>query len=131
MKTQITTNFSKEEFNSKDGATMPDDVFCNVVKLANQLQILRNHLGKPIIINSGYRSPQHNKKVGGSPNSQHLLGKACDIRTGRYSPLEIYNTIEKLILDGGMMQGGLGLYDTFVHYDIRKTKARWDFRTRE
>lgn len=125
MKTQITSNFSKEEFNSKDGATMPDDVFCNIVKLANQLQILRNHIGKPIVINSGYRSPSHNKNVGGAKNSQHVLGKAADIRIAGMTSREVYNTIEKLINSGDMLQGGLGYYPNFVHYDIRKNKARW------
>ena len=38
------------------------------------------------------------------------------------TPLEVYNAIEKLIDDGDMLQGGLGLYDSFVHYDIRGTR---------
>lgn len=77
---RLTANFTKKEFDSKDGEEMPQDVFFNIVKLANQLQILRSKLKRPIKINSGYRSPQHNKNVGGSPNSQHLLGKASDIK---------------------------------------------------
>jgi hypothetical protein len=54
---KLTNNFSKSEFDSKDGAEMPDDVLENVKKLAGYLQILRDHLGKSIKINSGYRSP--------------------------------------------------------------------------
>lgn len=125
----ITKNFSKSEFDSKDGAQMPDNILVNVVKLACNLQRLRDAIGKPIIINSGYRSEAHNRKVGGSPNSQHLLGKAADIRVSGMTSGQIANEIEKLILKGEMLQGGLGIYDTFAHYDIRKTQARWDYRT--
>lgn len=127
----ITKNFSKSEFNSKDGAQMPDNILVNVVKLACNLQRLRDTIGKPIIINSGYRSEAHNRSVGGSPNSQHLLGKAADIRVSGMTSVEIANEIERLIIKGEMLQGGIGIYDTFVHYDIRKIKARWDFRTKK
>jgi uncharacterized protein YcbK (DUF882 family) len=71
---KLTNNFSKSEFDSKDGAEMPDDVLENVKKLAEQLQILRDFLNVPIKINSGYRSPAHNKKIGGVKNSIHLTG---------------------------------------------------------
>lgn len=125
---ELTKNFSKKEFDSKDGAKMPDSILVNVMKLACNLQRLRDAIGKPIIINSGYRSESHNKNVGGSPNSQHLYGKAADIRVSGMTPAQIANEIEKLILQGEMLQGGLGIYDTFVHYDIRGKKARWDFR---
>ena len=45
----------------------------------NVLQPLRDYLGEPVIINSGYRSPELNKKVGGEKESQHLKGEAADI----------------------------------------------------
>lgn len=125
---KLTKNFTKEEFDSKDSAVMPYPVYCNVQKLANQLQVLRDLVGKPISINSGYRSPSHNKKVGGASNSQHLSGKASDITIEGMTPKQVYDAIEKLISEGDMLQGGLGLYNTFVHYDYRLKKARWDFR---
>lgn len=127
----ITKNFSKSEFNSKDGAQMPDNILVNVVKLACNLQRLRDTIGKPIIINSGYRSEAHNRSVGGSPNSQHLTGKAADIRVSGMTSVEIAKEIEKLIIEGEMLQGGIGIYDTFVHYDIRGVRARWDFRKKK
>lgn len=128
MKNQITKNFNKREFNSKDGARMPLDVFFNIIELAENLQIIRDTLNSPLHINSAYRSPEHNKRVGGSPNSQHLLGKASDITSRDYTPTQLYAIIEGLIEDGRIKQGGLGLYNGFVHYDIRGTKARWDYR---
>lgn len=127
---KLTKNFNKSEFDSKDGSEMPYDVFLNVQKLANQLQILRNVIGKPIRINSGYRSYKHNLKIGGSFNSQHLLGKAADIVVYGLDPFEVAEIIEGLISNGDMLQGGLGLYDSFVHYDIRGKKARWNYSTK-
>ena len=129
----MTKNFSLKEFDCKgnckeckDGCDMPSDVYMNIIKLVKQLQFLRDYTGRAITINSGYRSPEHNAKVGGSQTSQHLLGKAADITIEGLKPTEVYRIIENLIDMGEMLQGGLGLYDTFVHYDIRKTKARWN-----
>ena len=122
---KLTKNFSKSEFDSKDGAEMPKEVLLNVQKLANQLQVLRDCLGVSITVNSGYRSPSHNKKIGGSINSQHILGKAADITAQGYTPAQVYAKIEELINSGDMLQGGLGSYSTFTHYDIRRNRARW------
>ena len=125
---KLTKNFSKSEFDSKDGAPMPHEVLFNVQKLANQLQALRNVVNAPIRINSAYRSPSHNKKIGGVPNSQHVFGRAADIVVKGKTPLQVAQIIEGMIASGDMLQGGIGVYDTFTHYDIRGSKARWDFR---
>ena len=122
----MTKNFKIKEFECKCGCDMPLEVYENIIKLASQLQFLRDYTGRPITINSAYRCPEHNAKVGGSRTSQHLLGKAADITIQSLKPAEVYALIEELIDMGHMLQGGLGLYDTFVHYDIRKTKARWN-----
>lgn len=123
----MTKNFKRQEFNCKCGCDMPLEVYENVIKLAGQLQTLRDYTGRPININSAYRCPEHNAKCNGSKRSQHLLGKAADITIQSLKPIEVFAIIEDLIDFGVMLQGGLGLYDTFVHYDIRKTKARWDY----
>jgi uncharacterized protein YcbK (DUF882 family) len=122
---KLTKNFSRSEFDSKDGSVMPQDVLVNIQKLANQLQTLRDAIGNPITINSGYRSPSHNKRIGGVSNSQHVLGKASDIVVNGMPPKEVAKEIEKLISSCDMLQGGIGIYRNFVHYDIRKNKARW------
>ena len=122
----MTKNFSIGEFECKCGCVMPDEVLYNVVKLVNQLQTIRDVIKTPIQINSAYRCKKHNKAIGGSVSSQHILGKAADIVVRSYDPsLEIYPLIEELINEGQILQGGLGDYSTFTHYDIRKTKARW------
>jgi uncharacterized protein YcbK (DUF882 family) len=123
----MTKNFKLKEFKCKGGAEMPLEVYENIIKLAGQLQFLRDYTGRAVRINSAYRSSKHNAKVGGSKTSQHLYGKAADITIDGLKPIEVFTLIEDLIDLGLMLQGGLGLYDTFVHYDIRKTKARWNY----
>ena len=57
------------------------EAIANLTNLCGWLEVLRSRAGAPIIINSGYRSPQLNKKIGGAANSNHLTGCAVDIRT--------------------------------------------------
>ena len=52
----------------------------------DKLQSLRNRLGKPLIVRSGYRSPSHNSAVGGAPASKHMLGTAFDIAMSNHDP---------------------------------------------
>ena len=122
---QLTKNFWLSEFACKDGSEVPMDLIENVKILAEQLQVLRDFFDLPITINSSYRTKAHNKKVGGSKNSQHLLAKAADIVIQGISPSKTQKAIQNLITDGKMKEGGLGYYNTFTHYDIRNTKARW------
>ena len=122
---KLTKNFSKSEFDSKDGAEMPKEVLANIIKLAGYLQILRDTLNKSIKINSGYRSPSHNKKIGGKPKSIHLTGLAADIVVNGMTPKEVFDAVEKLQNEGKLPQGGLSAYPTFTHVDFRGKKARW------
>lgn len=122
---KLTDNFTLAEFNSKDGAEMPADVLENVIELACNIQVIRDKTGCPLHINSAYRSPAHNKAIGGVLNSQHLLGKASDLTSINHTPTQLYDVIESLIKEGKISEGGLGLYKSFVHYDIRGTKSRW------
>jgi uncharacterized protein YcbK (DUF882 family) len=122
---KITTNFSLEEFNCKDGSEMPNDVMINIIKLAKNLQVLRDAVGKTITITSGYRSPKYNLKIGGAKDSQHIKGTAADIKVKGMTPKEVAKVIEGLIASGKMTQGGIGIYPSWVHYDCRKIKARW------
>ena len=122
-------NFSLTEFNSKDGAAMPPDVQTNIVRLIQNLEVIRETLGGlPMTIISGYRSPAHNKKVGGKPNSYHMKGMAADIRVKGISTRKLHDTIEALMDSGQIQHGGLGYYgkSRFVHYDIRNTKIKWN-----
>lgn len=117
--------FDTKEFESKDGKPSPFDDTVVKRELIVMLNAIRSRFGKPIIVNSGYRSPEHNAAVGGVPNSQHVLGTAADIRPEDLSDLselqEICNEMNA--------RGGVGFYNTFVHVDVRGERARWDNRT--
>tara|TARA_B100000212_G_scaffold47996_1_gene30951 strand:+ start:616 stop:1002 length:387 start_codon:yes stop_codon:yes gene_type:complete len=122
---QLEKNFSLHEFRCKDGTDVPDEFMSNVRQLCMNLQTLRDYIDKPIIVISGYRSPEYNKKIGGVKKSQHMLAKAADIIVSGMTSLEIRDIIIKLIKEGKMDPGGVGIYPTFVHYDVRGRNARW------
>ena len=126
---QLTKNFNLSEFDCNDGSTTPDNIIVNLQLLAEQLQVLRDYVGKPIKINSGYRSPHYNDSVvKGAKFSQHKLGTAADIRIDGLSSREVHGIVSELIKDGRMKEGGLGRYISkgFTHYDIRGNKVRWN-----
>lgn len=122
---KLTENFNKSEFDSKDGVVMPAAVLVQIRELARNLQVFRDEVGKPVFITSGYRSPAHNRRIGGAPASKHILGQAADFKVPGMTPNEIYKTILRLIREGKMKKGGLHAYSTWVHYDIRGYNARW------
>lgn len=65
----------------------------------NVLQPLRDAYGKPITVNSGYRSPLVNKSVGGVPTSQHIKGEAADITGGSKGENKVLFDLIKNTLD--------------------------------
>ena len=74
--TALSPHFCVREFRCKDGS---DPVFIDTA-LAELLERIREHFGKPVTITSAYRTPAHNAKAGGAKFSQHLYGRAADIR---------------------------------------------------
>lgn len=108
-------HFLLSEFACKDGS---DLVIVHPMQVA-LLETIRAHFGRPIIINSGFRTKSHNAAVGGSPGSKHLLGMADDIRIKYVSPLKLYEYVDSLGV------GGAGLYKTFVHVDVAGQGRRW------
>ncbi len=126
INTQLTKSFHLIEFICKDGTFVPEEYYINVITVANQLQILRDYLGEPIHILSAYRTPSHNKKIGGKPKSQHLTASAADIIVKSKSPKQLAAIVEKLISEKKLKFGGMGVYKSFIHVDIRKNKARWE-----
>jgi len=124
--TASSAHFSLNEFDCRDGTVVPTDLRGHVQTLMNQLEVLRTELGnKSITVTSGYRTVTYNTKIGGAVKSRHLCAQASDIKVPNCSPKKVADTIERLISTGKMLQGGLGRYSTFTHYDIRGTRARW------
>lgn len=128
---KLTNNFSLPEFASKDGTAFPEDVKIKLAELAQNLQVLRDHFGRSITITSGYRSVAHNIRIGGAKESFHVRGMAADLQILGIEPRIVYNAIELLIKSGKMKEGGLGLYNSWVHYDIRGKRIRWDKSTKK
>lgn len=123
---KLSTNFDWSEFESHDGAIMPEAAKKNIKELVKNLEVLRTAAGnKPIKIHSGYRSPEQNENVGGKSKSYHMSGKAADFHIVGMTTAQTRILIENLIASGKMKQGGVGNYPTWVHYDVRGTKARW------
>ena len=116
--------FKVREFRCRDGSdTVMVDETLTVV-----LQCIREHFGKPVTITSGYRTAAHNAAVGGAKSSQHLLGRAADIRVEGVSVEDVAAYAESLMPDWG----GVGRYPVkagratgWVHVDTRAEKARW------
>ena len=115
---QAAPHFKVREFACKDGS---DPVFVSP-RLANVLEAIRTHFGAPVTITSGYRTPAHNAATrGSSPRSQHLYGLAADIQVEGAAPAAVAAYAETLLPDAG----GIGIYDTFTHIDVRSQKSRW------
>tara|TARA_A100001037_G_C15115631_1_gene621241 strand:- start:268 stop:669 length:402 start_codon:yes stop_codon:yes gene_type:complete len=122
---KLEENFNLSEFRCRDGSDVPEELMDNVRLLAKNLQVLRDHVGLPVRIISGYRSPKYNRKIGGARKSQHMVAKAADIKIKGMTPAEVKAVIVELIKEGKMHVGGIGLYTTFTHYDVRGWNARW------
>ena len=115
----LTKNFNSSEFACKDGTAVPSALLSNLLELAENLQVLRDELGAPITISSGFRTISHNNKIGGAKNSYHLRAMAADIVVKGYTANQVFTKILELIKKGMLKAGGLHCYDSWVHYDIR------------
>jgi len=112
---QLSDHFRLEEFACRDGSDMVL-VHLSVILL---LEEIRAHFHSPLFINSGYRTPEYNRQIGGSKNSRHCLGMAADIRVYRVMPPEVGAYAETL------NPGGLGRYGGFIHVDVFGENRRW------
>lgn len=115
---KVSANFRVREFACTDGS---DPIFIDT-DLVNVLQKIRNHFGKPVTITSAYRTPTRNKAIGGTTYSQHLYGKAADIKVKGVAPKTVAAYANTLL----PKSGGIGTYKTFTHIDVRATKSRWN-----
>ena len=121
---RLAPDFKVRELRCRDGSdTVMVDEALTVV-----LQCIREHFGKAVTITSGYRTAAHNAAVGGAKSSQHLLGRAADIRVQGVSVEDVAAYAESLMPGWG----GVGRYPVkagrttgWVHVDTRATKSRW------
>ena len=118
----LSRNFSRSEFACKGTACCSHSAPITT-ELITALEALRDKVGMEIRIMSGFRCRTHNKAVGGALNSYHTLGMAADIQCAHLKPAELYAVADKL----GVF-GGVAIYPTFVHVDVRKSSWRADYR---
>lgn len=117
---KLSTNFTVKEFACKDGS----DAVLVAPRLVMVLQSIRSHFGAAVTINSGYRTPQYNTKVGGVAHSQHCYGTAADIVVRGKTPAAVAAYARELMPDWG----GVGIYSKqgFTHIDVREGRADWN-----
>ncbi len=109
---------------TKNGTRIPNNekIVKGILEAANFMEEVRDYFGnKPITVNSWYRDPVSNKKVGGEENSKHLEGIAVDFVVRGVNPIEVY---DRLNPHWGN-RGGLGKYHNFTHIDSRGHGSRW------
>jgi uncharacterized protein YcbK (DUF882 family) len=115
-------HLSWRELACKDGTPYPEEFKEDgrVYDLANSFERIRDLYEKPIIILSAFRTPEHNRKIGGARNSLHLEGMALDLRPPKgISTKRFYEDIRDYAKF--IRVQGIGRYNTFVHIDIRES----------
>ncbi|MFA5625738.1 MAG: D-Ala-D-Ala carboxypeptidase family metallohydrolase [Bradymonadales bacterium] len=125
---KITPNFTLSEFMSTgDKLSVPMEYHDNLRFLCKQLEVLRKVLGnRRIKIVSGWRSEWWNKRIGGDPQSEHLLGMAADFTVDGIRPSAVRRVLESLIDRGEIYDGGVGRYANYTHYDVGADSRRWN-----
>lgn len=130
-----TEHFKDWEFRckTKPPTPVPENLKANLYRLQQQLEIIRQTVGVPISIMSGYRTPEYNARpdIGGAEKSEHLYALAADIQAPGVDPVTLHQIVLSLIKQKAIPDGGVGLYQRtpaskgWVHYDLGKPNRRW------
>jgi uncharacterized protein YcbK (DUF882 family) len=133
---KLTTHFSVEEWSQparhgfEEAPYPPEWIESRLKPLCAALEVLRETLGKPITILSGFRSEKYNRSISGARLSQHVAGRASDLVVPGISTAKVHEVVLDLYRAGKIKIGGLGLYldGKFVHVDVRPGErlARWE-----
>jgi uncharacterized protein YcbK (DUF882 family) len=121
----LSPHFRLIEFDGPGLSQVPEQAEFGLAYLCREvLEPLRSRFG-PVTIISGYRTPGHNRQVGGARRSRHLYDTyprtpGVDLECARLTPEDWY-----AFLNHRLSRGGLGVYRSHVHLDLRTTKARW------
>jgi uncharacterized protein YcbK (DUF882 family) len=128
---RLSRHFVVEEFDCKDGTKVQQRDYNGLEYLCRTyLEPLRKKYGA-VTVHSGFRTPSWNRKVGGASNSFHVYtahdgnDQAADVSCARGRPSDWHRTLTALRASKRNGRGGLGLYATFVHCDIRDVRADW------
>ena len=114
----LVNNFQVKEFACQDGS---DPIVIHPF-IPHICQLVRNKFNMPFTPNSAYRTPAHNKAVGGATKSNHIYGRAVDIPAkGGVTPKQLYDYVDTLFGNWGE----LGIYSWGIHVGIQETKSRF------
>ena len=114
-------NFTRDEFACGCGCGF-DEID---PLLVSTLQRLRDEVQRPVIVNSGCRCKSHNSAVKGAPNSQHMRGKAADIRIDGMTSQQIVDILRRLYLDGEIYVGYVyAINGNSIHVDVRAPQSQ-------
>jgi len=114
------------ELACKDGTPYPE-LFkaTRGLTLAGVFETIREACGnRPIRVLSAYRSPEHNRTIGGARHSQHVEGRALDLQPPSGMTVAAFYTRIRVLAETDLRIGGVGRYRTFVHVDIRPRGQR-------
>lgn len=131
--TFVTDNFRWQEFACHDGTQVPFALQPMTRRLCERvLEPLRTHFAGPLVVVSGYRTEQYNRRVGGALLSRHVQGDAADIRPVDLGDLPRLKSTVEWMLEHGFLTalGGYGVYPGWIHVDCRPRGpyghvARW------
>jgi uncharacterized protein YcbK (DUF882 family) len=128
---RLSKHFVVEEFDCHDGSKVQKRDYDGLEYLCRKfLEPLRTKFGS-VHINSGFRTTAYNRSIGGASNSFHVYtahdgnDQAADVTCARGNPKQWHAFLAKVRNDQRNGKGGLGLYSSFVHCDIRDEKADW------
>ena len=113
---QLSKNFNEMEFACRHCGQVHVEP-----ELVAKLQTLRDSLGRPITVTSGYRCPIHNRNIGGATQSRHMQGQAADLTVNGVSPTAVATAADRVGF------GGIGIYvkSGFTHVDVGPSR-RWN-----
>jgi uncharacterized protein YcbK (DUF882 family) len=128
---RLSKHFVVEEFDCHDGTPVSERDHNGLEYLARKLlEPLRAKYGV-VHVHSGYRTPAYNRSVGGATNSFHIYplhdgnDQAADVSCATGTPAQWHAFLARLRNEKRNGKGGLGLYSTFVHVDLRDYPADW------
>jgi hypothetical protein len=121
--TPITRHFRLQDFIAPDTPIPAPWILDNLVQLANRVQVLRDVMNIPLMIQSAYRTEAQHLAMDGSNHSLHLQGLAVDIALPTHATDGSYYKLRRLLRH---WSGGVGIYPGYIHLDIRPEPVFWD-----